>query len=268
MKNKISLEFNFSKPGKNSIRKYLYLLDKENYKANINKILSGKSKGKLLEDDYFNNSNINMLKENKSKDMIFFEDDIFNSQYKNNHNEILEEQMAKYHDQRDKYKYHISHLNLKKDKFINKNSHNLLLFYDINESEKYINNLLKKISYSQSFEKMIGRNGISINRENNNKSKVKENIIIKNGKNKNNNEKENKIRIRRSYVALKNQTMKGNVPRHKDVRIRIEKKFSTERNNLSFKNKKFNKETISLSHEKITINNKLPYLVEIKTKKN
>ena len=34
---------------------------------------------------------------------------------------------------------------------------------------------------------------------------------------------ENKINIGGSYVALKNQTMKSNVPRHNDVRIRIEK---------------------------------------------
>ena len=154
--NKIS-EFNLSKSGKNSFRKNLYLLDKDNYKLNINKVLSGKNKGKLLEDDYFNSSNINMLKKNKTKDDIIFDDDIFNSEYKNNHNEILEKQKAKYYCQRDKYKYHISHLKSKKNKFIPKNFHNLLLFYDNNEHEKNINNLLKKIAYSQSFEKMVGR---------------------------------------------------------------------------------------------------------------
>ena len=39
----------------------------------------------------------------------------------------------------------------------------------------------------------------------------------------NSKEKENKINIGGSYVALKNKTMKSNVPRHKNVKIRIEK---------------------------------------------
>lgn len=270
MKNNKISEFNFSKSGKNSVRKYLYLLDKDNYKLNINKILSRKNEGKLLEDDYFNSSNINMLKENKTKDDIIFDDDIFNSEYKNNHNKILEKQKAKYYYKRDKYKYHISHLKLKKNKFIHKNSHNLLLFYDNNESEKNINNLLKKIAYSQSFEKMIGRNDIIINKENKNKSKDK--IINENEKSINSKEKENKIEnkinIGGGYVALKNQTMKGNVPRHNDVRIRIEKKFEAARKDVLCKNKKISERIINLSNEKSIINDKLPFIKCYKNKDN
>ncbi len=134
--NDIKSEFIFSKPGKNSFRKYLYLLDRENYLVSLYKTLSRKNKEKLLEDDYINNSDTNMLNINFTKDDIIFDEDIFNNEYKNNHNKILEEQKAKYYDPRDKYKYHNSHLKLKPKILNPKISYNLVLFNDNKESEK------------------------------------------------------------------------------------------------------------------------------------
>ena len=272
-KNNIKGEYNFSRQGKNSIRKYLYLLDKENHLANIDKILTWKNKDKFIEDEYFNNSNLLNINDNSlEKNDILFDKDIFNKEYQNNHFEILEEQKAKYLNPRDKYKYHILHLKDKNKKYNKKDSHNLLLFYDNNESEKNINNLLKKIAYSQSFSKMIGRYDKS-NKEN---KIIKENI---NNNEDNNDEKKihniNPINIRGSYVSLKNQTMKGSMPAHHDVRIRIEKRFVTNKNTISLHNINTNnlsiltnRESFNFSSDNNFINNDLPYIFNNNIKEN
>ena len=270
-KNNIKGEYNFSRQGKDSIRKYLYLLDRENHLANIDKILSAKNKDKFIEDEYFNSSNIlNAKNESSEKDDILFDEDIFNKEYQNNHYELLEEQKAKYLDSRDKYKYHITHLKSKNKKINKKDSHNLLLFYDNKKSEKNINSLWKKIVYSQSFSKMIGR--YDIEKKENKIKKINLNINEENNDDKKN-DVISPINIGGSYVSLKNQTMKGSIPAHHDVRIRIEKRFETNKSTISPKNININnlsnlsnRESPNISSENNIINNILPYILNCKIK--
>ena len=272
MENNIIKEFNYSKQGKNSIRKYLYLLDRENHIGNLEKILSKKKGKKFLEDDYYNDLNMKLQNSNIDNDNIIFEDDIFKDDYMNKHNQIIEEQKAKYIYSREKYKYHISHLNSKNNKIENDDTPKLILFNDGDQSEKAINILLKRIEFSQSFDKVKGRNkNIDKNDENKNinmnKNEVQNEKLRKNENNFS--QKLEKNNIGGSYVELKNQTTRGDIPKHYDVRIRIEKKFLTKKNEEALiKNKKPVLSPLkgknNLSYEKSLKDIKLPSIIDNK----
>ncbi len=112
---------------------------------------------------------------------------------------------------------------------------------------------------------MIGKDDININKINNNQSNGNNKIEKYNNKE---NANEYKINIKGSYVELKNQTMKGDVPKHNYVRIRIEKKFKSKKNNILSINKASNKEKTNLSKNKSINNGKLPNIKCYKNKGN
>ena len=267
-KNNIKSEFNFSKTGKFSIRKYLYLLDKDNYMVHLDKILSKKPHEKLVEDNYLDNSDIKTNNEESEKNDILQEEDIFDDDYKNNHNEIIEEQKSKYLYPRDKYKYHTTHLNLNNERINCKvnNNHKLLLNCDKD-------NFMKRNVYSQSFEKMLGRNDTNKkNTMNNNNITNKNGNFSDSGENYKKKKKdillkkiiENNIKNdMKGYITIKSQTMRGDIPSHNDVRIRIEKKFITNNDEATKNNLSLNKnEKNKLSPAKTIYSDKLPYITK------
>ena len=141
---------NYSRTGKFFVKKYFYLINKDNYLSHLKDILSRKERKNFSEEFEALNS--------EESEKYKLKEDIFNEDYHNNHNEIIEEQKAKYLDPRDKYKYHTSHLKLiKKNK--NKEIENQILI----NSESYKS--LKKNIHTQSFEKMLGRSDLDINKE-------------------------------------------------------------------------------------------------------
>ena len=69
--------------------------------------------------------------------------------------------------------------------------------------------------------------------------------------------------------------MKGSIPAHHDVRIRIEKRFVTNKNNISSNNINTNnlstlsnRESFIFSSDNIIINNNLPYIFDYNIKEN
>ena len=144
MKNELfSSESNLSRLGKYYMKKNIYLLNRKDYISNIKKILSSKH---LKDENIFDNINNSISNYEKKS--------IFDIDYENNHDKILEKQMKKYLEHKDKYKFHSSQTQLlsKKQKHPVE-EHKLLLFsienFNIEKSKKNKN--------SNSFYKTLGR---------------------------------------------------------------------------------------------------------------
>ena len=144
MKNELfSSESNLSRLGKYYMKKNIYLLNRKDYISNIKKILSSRH---LKDENIFDNINNSISNYEKKS--------IFDIDYENNHDKILEKQMKKYLEHKDKYKFHSSQTQLlsKKQKHPVE-EHKLLLFsienFNIEKSKKNKNN--------NSFYKTLGR---------------------------------------------------------------------------------------------------------------
>ncbi len=181
IKNIDSKDFNYSNVGEASIKQYLYLIDKKKY---LNKLLKGKKRKKIVEDDFFKQEEKDIYEDLYEKDG--FEEDIFDKDYKDKYEQKKEEQRKKYFDLKNacsffdrekntvvreendkkgkildkyntnKYKYHLIHHH--HDHYFNKSLLNLNAVEpactSYNPRMEYI---YKKIIYSPKFNKMIGR---------------------------------------------------------------------------------------------------------------
>ena len=174
MKNElIDSESNYSRLGKYFGKKYLYLFNRKDYISNLQKILA-KKQVKDSNDEFFVNKDI-------FNSTSQFDTNIFDINYINEHDQIIEKQMKKYLAHKDKYKYHLIHVDSNgKRKKVPQEGSKLLLFSNINTDNDY--SLLKRRKEFHSFDK--------INERKSNKKDVvgggnKNNIASKNNKDKN-----------------------------------------------------------------------------------
>ena len=247
---KINVKGNYSKFGKFTAQKFSYILDKSSH---ADKVLKDKPRKKLIEKSYLEKIDNDYLDKSEDKDFI----DIFDTNYKNQYNELIEYQKNKYFDYTrscainkkynleenknnpeyiKRYRYHLYHHN----QLDNKKGSNdeRLLFIDQLHNKDFIG---PKIVYSQSFHKMIGRDDKEIIRNKIKKrldqkmsdnNKIKSSLSydgsqnrLKIGNKKNKNKKKKKKNLKKDIkgVEMEKQLQRGVLPEHHDVRIRTAK---------------------------------------------
>ena len=149
----------YSKVGKSSAKLFSYILDRS---EKIKQLLKNKDYKRYLEQDYFEKEDKESFDD--SKELNF--EDIFDINYKDHYSEILEQQKAKYfkfikscafnkklygEDKKDDIRLNKYH---KKVNIENEIKNNKLIILENTPNNDYI---YKKIIYSQSFDKMMGR---------------------------------------------------------------------------------------------------------------
>ena len=151
---------NYSRAGRASAKVFSYIIDRAD---KINQILKDKQYKRYLDQDYFEKEDKDSFDD--SKDLIY--EDIFDKNYKDHYAELLGQQKVKYfkyikscafnkkfirEDKKDispNKKY--NKINITKD---NKNKDKKYIQLDNNPNRNY---LYRKLAYSQSFEKMLGK---------------------------------------------------------------------------------------------------------------
>ena len=256
---KINIKGNYSKIGKYSAKHFGYALDKG---AHADKILKDKPRKKIVEKNFIEKDDTESLDKSKDNDSL----DIFDGQHKNQYYDLLEEQKNKYFNvkrscainqklnveenksdaefQR-RYRYHL----LNHDQFQRKkrlNPGEKLFFLDQNQNNSFI---YPKLTYSQSFIKMVGREDKEKKRkliENNLKIKNKQRLLKEINENTNNNKntedlsssskkkKKIKKKLKKTIkgIGMDKQLQRGILPEHHDVRIRTAKGLEIKRKNL------------------------------------
>ena len=148
---------NYSKAGRASAKKYSYILNRND---KINEILKDKQYKRYLDEDYFEKKDKDISED--SKDLNY--EDIFDNNYKDRYSIYLSQQKSKYFKcikscafnkkfiSEDNKDYNPNKFS--KPANLRKNTDNKQIYLDNNPDKSY---LYKKISYSQSFDKMIGR---------------------------------------------------------------------------------------------------------------
>ena len=158
---------NYSRAGKASAKTFSYVIDRE---ERLNKILKDKPYKGYIEEDYFEKKD--ELSFDDSKDLIY--EDIFDKNYKDHYKILLRQQKMKYFksvkscgfnkiffpeaNKNEMYSTKYNKVNQIKE---SKNKEKLL-HLEQNPNKSYI---YKKIIYSQSFEKMLGRYDLEKTRE-------------------------------------------------------------------------------------------------------
>ena len=168
MKNDLtSSKTNLSRLGRYYMKKNLYLLNRKNYVLNLKKILSNRH----IKEESTTNYYIDDLTANLEKS-------IFDDDYENDHDKIIEKQKKKYMDHKDKYKIHSIQSFLISQKLKQKHpveGHKLLLFpFDNFEINK------KNINKNEnSFGKISGRfdDMKTIKKNNNSENKICKKIL-------------------------------------------------------------------------------------------
>ena len=245
---------NYSRAGRASAKVFSYIIDRSD---KINQILKDKQYKRYLDQDYFEKEDKDSFDD--SKDLIF--EDIFDKNYKDHYAELLGQQKVKYfkyikscafnkkfirEDKKDiSLNKRYTKINLSKD---NKDKDKKYIQIDNNPNSNY---LYKKITYSQSFEKMIGRYDkiekkkcIEKKLEKFRKKKCPKEIKKKKEKadldkkedkeeekeKEKEDEKDEKDKIQKKQIvnnpsSLNMDTMleRGNLPKHHDVRLRTTK---------------------------------------------
>ena len=206
---------NFSLAGKISTNKYYYLID---HSSKLDKILNNKPRKKIVPEDFLHKEDSS---DSSSKDD---NTNIFADDYKNKHEKLKNIIPCPLHEENEnvdvniRYKHHILHhnINVQKEKSnLNKTQNKIFCIYPIPNKEY----TYKKLVYSNSFNKMLGRDDKNIN-NNSNKNKIlndqikllSEKKIIK---------KKHKKLIK--GVSIPKQIPRGDLPNHYDVRIRTAK---------------------------------------------
>ena len=259
---KINIKGNYSNIGKFSAHKLSYVLDKS---AHADKILKDKPRKNIIEKSYLERIDNDNLDKSEDKDLI----DIFDTNYRDKYNDLLELQKNKYFDYSrscamnkkyileenknnpeyiKRYRYHIyNHSQLDNKKGLNEEK---LLFLDQNQNKDFI---YHKLVYSQSFHKMIGRNDKDIIKktiEKNLKEKLNNNDnYIYYGKNKSNSQKQINLKNKKKGkkikkklkkiikgVEMEKQLQRGILPEHHDVRIRTAKGLDIMLNDKKIRN--------------------------------
>ena len=245
---------NYSRAGRASAKVFSYIIDRSD---KINQILKDKQYKRYLDQDYFEKEDKDSFDD--SKDLIF--EDIFDKNYKDHYAELLGQQKVKYfkyikscafnkkfirEDKKDiSLNKRYTKINFSKD---NKDKDKKYIQIDNNPNSNY---LYKKITYSQSFEKMIGRYDkiekkkcIEKKLEKFRKKKCPKEIKKKKEKadldkkedkeeekeKEKEDEKDEKDKLQKKQIAnnpssLNMDTMleRGNLPKHHDVRLRTTK---------------------------------------------
>ena len=169
----ICKDYNYSHAGNISAEKILNLIDRTHQ---INRILKGKKREKVVMVDFLHQEDKNMYEENDEKDD--FCEDIFDKNYKNHYQQLLDEQKSKYFNlqkscsnlnsrndknhkdlntfNQEKFKYHLIHHvhDLNCDETIYKNIGNETSGASYNPK---FDAIYKKIIISPKFGKMSGR---------------------------------------------------------------------------------------------------------------
>ena len=151
MKNELfNLESNFSRLGKFFVKKYLYLFNRKDYLSNLKKILAARREKEKTEDLTFNDDIFNSTSK--------LDKNIFDINYENNHDKIIEAQMKKYLEHKNKYKFHSIHINSnnKRKKEVKEEPQKLILSSTINTENKF--SLSNRKKDFNSFDKILGRN--------------------------------------------------------------------------------------------------------------
>ena len=193
-------DFNYSHVGNASAKKYLNIIDRAQY---INNLLKGKKREKIVADDFLHQEDKSIYDDIYEKDE--YSEDIFDKNYKNHHQKLLEEQKTKYLNfhkscsninlnskkkvnykdinafNQEKFKYHmIHHLHdLSCDDTIYKRLGNEASCASYNPK---FNAIYRKIIFSPKFGKMSGRYDMEIfekKMENNLKRKKEQRLIEK-----------------------------------------------------------------------------------------
>ena len=198
-------ENNFSRLGKFFCKKNLLLFKQKEHLSNIKKLLASKRENNY---NYIMNDILNYT----SKNTIKFGNNIFDDNYENEHDKIIEKQMKKYLQHKDNYKYHSIHSNIE----ITKPKHQpegckLTLF--LTENEISINGKSNKYS----FEKKINRfNTKTLKKKGKNEGnkicakllKLKKIEMLKNKKNFNNNNNDKVIKQKQDKINTKKLLLK------------------------------------------------------------
>ena len=154
-------ENNFSRLGRSFIQQYSYLFNKKDYLSKLRKVLIRREEKNKRENFKSNNDIFNSTSN--------FSKNIFDINYENDHDKIIEKQMKKYLDHKNNYKFHSFHMesNRINSKKLNNESCKLNFYSTLdlnNDTNSFINN--KK--YFFSFDKMNGRDDIKTNKNNQN----------------------------------------------------------------------------------------------------
>ena len=162
-------EKNYSRLGKLFAKKYLYLFNRKDYISSIRKILAKRQEKYNSEEFSFNKDIFNSTSK--------FDKNIFDINYENVHNKIIEKQMKKYLNHKDNYKYHSIHINSNSQrKKVQENDHKLYLNPNIITNKNY--SFIKSKPYYHSFDKILEKNNNKKNKRNN-KNDSKNTIKIK-----------------------------------------------------------------------------------------
>ena len=132
-------ENNFSRLGKFFCKKNLLLFKQKEHLSNLKKLLASKR-----ENNY--NYNMNDILNYTSKNTIKFGNNIFDDNYENEHDKIIEKQMKKYLQHKDNYKYHSIHSNIEITKPKNQPEGSKLTLF-LTENEISINGKSKIYSF-------------------------------------------------------------------------------------------------------------------------
>ena len=155
MKNELfNSESNFSRLGRYFVKKYLYLYNRKDYILNLKKVLASREEKNKTKDLTFNNDIFNSTSK--------FDKNIFDINYEDNHDKIIESQMKKYLSHKDKYKFHSIHVNsnIKRKKEVKEEPQKLILSSTINVENNYFSLNGKKDFHS--FDKILGRNDTKV----------------------------------------------------------------------------------------------------------
>lgn len=253
--NNFSSANSYSKAGKTSAKIYSFIIDRD---EKINELLKDNKYKSFIDKNYLNFEDNEIFENSKN---LFYED-IFDENYDDHYNQMIGIQKRKYF----KHIQLSCAINKKINKDINKENINIekdnkLINSSARKNKKYIiieknpnkDYIYKKIIYSQSFEKMLGRDDLEKKKQyiekklkslNKKKIKIKKDngksqlgLIIKEinelPENKEGKEESNK---KDSFKNLDMDRMleRGAIPRHHDVRIKTTKGFDIKKRNSIF----------------------------------
>ena len=255
---------NYSRAGRASAKVFSYVIDKA---EKINEILKDKQHKRYLDQDYFEKEDKHSFDD--SKELNF--EDIFDKNYKDRYSEILGQQKYKYFKYVRSCAFNKKFISQnKKDEVAHSNRYNKMKYFKDKKSKKlmYLDNnpnksyIYKKILYSQSFEKMIGRydriqkkNLIEKKLDSLRKEKDKKKLEKKKPKldlNKKEEKKDKEDEEKEEKEEIKNDTPKkpimthiisfnmdkmlqrGYLPEHNDVRIRTTKAIDIKQKSPTF----------------------------------
>ena len=238
-------DFNYSHIGQASAKQFSYLLDR---RKKLKNILRGKKLNKIIGDDFIDQEEKDLYDDMYEKDE--YEEDIFDKDYKNKYEQLLEEQKQKYfnfkktcsfiigNDQKekienqinnkklvnqfdnDKYKYHLihHHHDYSLDKALMNINGGQPTCTSYNPKMEYV---YKKIIYTPQFKKMIGRYD-----QEKLKNKIEHQVEISM---KHEKEKESKISLRkrekaRASIEIEKKEKKDNLNNDNFERVDISKR--------------------------------------------